>query len=477
MVTKARLMAMAAKLLRWPVSLIPKSLVARTALVIVFALIASQLVSVALFRYYSQLPRFQLVAAGYISHLKTIRAALDTIPPAQHRDFLIKLREERGIRVIPPERIAEEPLEPAPNLPAIRAARERLREQFGPEADIFVFQRPQRAARALAQSQAGGDKPVPMLPPAFITKIPVGSTHYWVLFPQSRIVEQDFSVAWIGWGVFGGILALAGAVFLVSRVNQPLQALSAAAREIGQGRQPPPVTEMGPEEVRSVAVAFNQMRENLTRLDQERATFLAGVSHDVRTPLSRLRLGLEMLPADPATRSDLEKDIEDINGVLDQFMDFARDENRESLENVDLNLLLQGAAERVRRGQDGGGQIALELLPQATLKVRPLAMKRLIGNLIDNARKHAGPDITLRTARESNDIVLSVLDRGPGIPPEEVDRLKQPFTRRDVSRSGHSGAGLGLAIVERIARIHGGRFELLPRAGGGTEARVTLPLS
>ena len=122
-------------------------------------------------------------------------------------------------------------------------------------------------------------------------------------------------------------------------------------------------------------------------------------------------------------------------------------------------------------------RVHVELLPQATLKVRPLAMKRLIGNLIDNARKHAGPDITLRTARESNDIVLSVLDRGPGIPPEEVDRLKQPFTRRDVSRSGHSGAGLGLAIVERIARIHGGRFELLPRAGGGTEARVTLPLS
>ena len=446
--------------------LVPKSLLARTALVIVFALIASQLVSVLLFRYYSQRPRFQLVAAGYISHLKTIRAALETIPPAQHRDFLIKLREERGIRVIPPQRIADEPLEPAPNTPAILAARERLRDQFGPEADIFVFKRPQRAQAALE------GKPAP--PPAFITKIPVGSTNYWVLFPQSRIIEQDFSIAWVGWGVFGGILALVGALFLVSRLNRPLQALSAAAREIGEGRHPPPVTEMGPEEVKSVAVAFNQMRDNLTRLDRERATFLAGVSHDVRTPLSRLRLGLEMLPADAATRADMEKDIEDINGVIDQFMDFARDENRESLESVDLNLLLRAATERAERS---GTHITLELLPQATLRMRPLSVKRLIGNLIDNARKHAGPDITLRTLREGSNIVLSVLDRGPGIPPEEVERLKQPFTRIDMARSGHSGAGLGLAIIERIAKAHAGKFELLPRPGGGTEARVTLPLA
>ena len=453
-------------------SLKPRSLLARTALVIVFALIASQLVSVALFSYYSQQPRFQLVARSYISHLKTIRVALESIPAEQHRDFLAKLREERGIRVIPPHRIADDPLEPAPNTPAIRAVRERLREQFGAESDIYVFQRPQRAQAA----QEGRPPP----PPAFITKIQVGSIYYGVLFPQSRIVEQDYSIAWLGWGVFGGVLALAGALFLVSRLNRPLQALSAAAREIGAGRQPPPVTEMGPDEVKSVAVAFNQMRENLTRQDRERATFLAGVSHDVRTPLSRLRLGLEMLPADAATRADLERDIEDINGVIDQFMDFARDENRENLESVDLNVLLQSAADRAnrdQRDQQSGANITLDLAPQATLRMRPMSMKRLIGNLIDNARKHAGTDITLHTARVGSHIVLSVLDRGPGIPPEEVERLKQPFTRLDAARSGHSGAGLGLAIVERIAKAHGGKFELLPRVGGGTEARVTLPLA
>jgi two-component system, OmpR family, osmolarity sensor histidine kinase EnvZ len=456
--------------------LVPKSLVARTALVIVFALIASQVVSVLLFRYYSQLPRFNLVAIGYISHLKTIRAALDSIPPAQHRDFILKLREERGIRVIPPQRIAEEPLDPAPNTPAIRAARERLREQFGPEADIFVFQRPQRAARALAaQAQQGQDGKAPGPPPAaFITKIPVGSTFYWVLFPQSRIVEQDFSIAWIGWGVFGGVLALAAALFLVGRVNRPLQALANAAKEIGRGKHPPPVTEMGPVEVKAVAVAFNQMRENLTRQDQERATFLAGVSHDLRTPLSRLRLGLEMLPADPATRADMEKDIEDINGVIGQFMDFAREEQNETLESIDLNLLVRAAAERAERA---GARITLKLDSHATLKMRPLAIKRLIGNLLDNARKHAGEDIEITTAREGNRIVLEVRDRGPGIPPADVERLKQPFTRMDAARTGQSGAGLGLAIIDRIAKAHGAQFDLLPREGGGTKAKISFPLA
>ena len=124
-------------------SLIPKSLLARTALVIALAVLASQGASVLLFRYYSQTPRVQLAAGNYISHLKTVRAALEVVPPAQHREFLLKLREERGIRIIPPQRITEA-LESAPDIPAIRAVRERLREQFGAEADLFVYQRPPR---------------------------------------------------------------------------------------------------------------------------------------------------------------------------------------------------------------------------------------------------------------------------------------------------------------------------------------------
>lgn len=458
-------------------SLLPKSLLARTALVIVAALIASQAVSVILFRYYSQHPRVQLVATGYLSHLKTIRAALDSIPPAQHREFLARLREERGIRVrhaMAMQAFGDEPLEPAPDMPAIRAVRDRLQEQFGKEAEIYVFKRPPRAQAAGEPREGKPNASLAALPPAYITKLPVGNTYFWVLFPQSRVIEQDFSLAWVGWGIFGGLLALAGALFLVSRVNRPLKALANSAKEIGLGHHPPPVTVMGPTEVQSVALAFNQMRDDLTRQEKERATFLAGVSHDLRTPLARLRLALEMLPADPNTRADLEHDIEDINGIIEQFMDFSREDHAEAWQSVDLNTLVQKAADRVTRM---GAHVSLALDQHATLHMRPHSMQRLIANLLDNARKHGGGEILVTTRREGPNIVLSVFDRGPGIPPSEVERLKEPFTRLDAARTGQSGAGLGMAIVERIAKQHRAKFDILPRDGGGTEARVAFPMA
>lgn len=451
----------------------PQSLFARTALVMIAVLVVSQIVSVMLFRYYSQQPRFNLIAAGYLSHLKTIRAAFETLPPERHRDFIQRLREERGIRVIPNARIdaeGDERLDPAPNLPAIRNAREKLREQFGERADIFQFRRPARGAiEPAGESKGDGKGPHP---PPLITRLPVGESHVWVVFPQSRIVESDYSLAWLGWGVVGGVLALAAALFVVRRLNRPLKALAQSAEEIGAGRHPPPVTEMGPDEVKSVAAAFNRMREGLEKNERERSTFLAGVSHDLRTPLTRLRLGMEMLPMDENTRRDLEGDIADINAVIDQFMDYARSEAAEPICTADLNALVNSAAERGRRI---GMTIDTHLETHATLQLRPQAIARLLNNLIDNARKHAGTAVDIRVARGAEFTRLTVEDRGPGIPPDQAERLKQPFMRLDSARSGSSGAGLGLAIADRIATLHSARFSLLPREGGGTVAEVKIP--
>ncbi|MFN6169110.1 MAG: HAMP domain-containing protein, partial [Burkholderiales bacterium] len=233
--------------------LIPQSLLARTALVLLFALMASQLVSIALFRYSSREPRVQLAAIGFVGQLKTIRAALEIIPPEQQREFLQRLREERGMRVF--RLREEEPMEIAPDIPALRVARERLREEFGGESEIFVRTRPQK----------------PDAPPLLITRLPVRDSVFYVVFPRGRVVEQDYTWAWVGWGVFGGVIALVSAVFLMWRVNQPLKALAGAAQELGRGHSPPPVTEAGPTEVRAVAVAFNQMRRDLERVERERA--------------------------------------------------------------------------------------------------------------------------------------------------------------------------------------------------------------
>ena len=432
-------------------SLLPRSLLALTALVIALALIAAQLVSVALFRHYFTEPRQQISALGFASHLKSISAALETIPPERHLEFIGRLQEKEGIRLL---RVREnDGATLAPNVPPLRNVRARLKQEFGDGADLYFR---------------------PNTPNVFLVKLPVGEQAYWVVFPRNRI-ERETPFAWIAWGIFGTLVALGVAYFLVRRLNRPLRALSHAAREIGRGKSPPPVDESGPDEIRAVASAFNQMSEDLAQKERERATFLAGISHDLRTPLARLRLNIEMLGnnADEHTRSGMEQDIEDMDGIIGQFLDFARQEQDDALVASDLNQIARDACERFVRQ---GASIQTELADLPSVKLRPVAMQRLLANLLDNAVKHGNQEVLVRTAIGNGGVLLSVLDRGPGIPESESERLKQPFTRLDSARSGKTGAGLGLAIVDRIARLHGGKFDLLPRTGGGLEARLLLPL-
>jgi two-component system osmolarity sensor histidine kinase EnvZ len=216
------------------------------------------------------------------------------------------------------------------------------------------------------------------------------------------------------------------------------------------------------------------MKDDLQKNERDRATFLAGVSHDLRTPLSRLRLEVEMLDekTDPQTRQGMVQDLDEMNAIIDQFIDFARSEAAERLSPVDLSELARSCAERAARA---GAKLACELADTPLLLLRPLAVQRLIDNLLANAQRHGGGEVLLRTEARDGTVTLSVLDRGPGIPETLVEHLKQPFTRRDEARSGSSGAGLGLAIANRVAQLHGGRLDLLPRAGGGLEARLSLP--
>jgi two-component system osmolarity sensor histidine kinase EnvZ len=236
------------------------------------------------------------------------------------------------------------------------------------------------------------------------------------------------------------------------------------------------VAETGPTEIREVARAFNQMKEDLRQGERERATFLAGVSHDLRTPLARLRLGAEMLEGrvDESVQRGMVADIDDMSAIVDQFIDFMRGEAAEPLSGVNLSELARACCERAARA---GARVTCELADTPVAMLRPLALQRLADNLIANAARHAGGDILVRTGTAGRQLTLSVLDRGPGIPPGLVERVKQPFARLDASRSGSSGAGLGLAIANRVAALHGGRLDLLPREGGGLEARVTLDLA
>ncbi len=438
--------------------LFPASLLWRTLVVLIVALILSQVAAVWVLHRYVTQPRHAAGIGQFVSHLKTIGAALNTMGPAQRDEFIGRVDEQEGIRIVPVR--GDERMRPVAGLHLLR---ERIHEIFGPGAEIYV------------RGNEGPRDPAHPHPRDLWIRIPTGDRGYWVAFPIGR-VERDPLEALIAWGAVGLVIAVAATFFLMWRLNRPLGELARAAVKLGKGGDPPPVSETGPSEIRAVARAFNQMKDDLQHSQRERATFLAGISHDLRTPLSRLRLEVEMLGAkvDGETQRGIVQDLDDMNAIIDQFIDFTRSEAAEPSSAVNLAELARSCAERALRT---GASVRCELDEVPLLMLRPLALQRLVDNLLVNAVRHAGGEIVVRVSARAGHAILSVLDRGPGIPAALTEHLKQPFTRRDEARSGLSGAGLGLAIADRVATLHGGRLDLIAREGGGLEARVTLPCS
>lgn len=431
--------------------LLPQSLLWRTFLLIAGLMVLAVMAWAAIFARAEREPRARELARMVVSVVNLTRAALLTTQPDKRLELLIELSDREGIRVYPAE--DEEKVAPLPERALfLQMVSAEVRRQLGGDTRISVDR----------DGEAG----------FWVSFRIEGDDEYWVMLPRER-VERSLSEEWLGWGAAVLLLALAGAYLIMFRVARPLKALAAAARDIGQGRQPPQLAETGPGEIRRVTHAFNQMSSELARLDEDRALILAGISHDLRTPLTRLRLAAEMSP-DDATREGISADIEEIDKIIRQFLDFARSTEGEPPEPTDLNSVLAHIAEPLMRR---GARIELHLAELPALMLRPLALLRLAANLINNALRHGGgtAPVEVQTRREGEYLILEVRDRGPGIPPEEAERLKQPFTRLETARTGAASAGLGLAIVERVARGHGGRFDLLPREGGGLVARVTLP--
>jgi two-component system osmolarity sensor histidine kinase EnvZ len=432
------------------VRLLPGSLLWRAFVLIAALILLSVAAWFELFRFSEREPRAQQTAQMVASVVNLTRAALVSARTDLRRELLLDLSEREGIRVYPADP-DERIVVPALDRPGVQLLVEEIRRQLGPDTRV-AFER-----EGL---------------PAFWVSFRIEDDEYWVMLPRERI-EREIALRWLGWGAFVVGLALLGAWFIVMRLREPLRALTAAAADVGRGRVPAPLDEAGPAELETVSRAFNQMTRDLARLEDDRALILAGVSHDLRTPLARLRLGLEMAGADPQLKSGMAADIDEMDRIIGQFLDFARATGGEPAAPVDLAALAREVAQHYR---DTGHELGEEVAAVPEIPLRRLAVRRLITNLVDNALRYGEKDVRLRVARDNRAVILEVLDRGPGIPRDEVDRLKQPFTRLESARSGKGGSGLGLAIVDRIARMHGGAFDLLARDGGGLVARVSFPL-
>ena len=295
---------------------------------------------------------------------------------------------------------------------------------------------------------------------------------YWIKMP---IGEYDNSMP-VSLFIFSGVLlflSLAGAWLLVHQLHRPLKRLAFAAREIGRGDFPGKLKETGPQELVAVTSAFNQMASDVHQLEEDRTLLLAGISHDLRTPITRIRLSIEFLSEqDEELKQGLIADTQDMDDIIDQFIGYVRYGSEEKMETGDFNELVSQVTEAASKQHQG---LESNLAPVGPIKFKPLAMKRLISNLIENAFRYGQSPVEVNSQVEGENLVVTIRDHGKGIEDLDKTRLFQPFARGDKARGG-KGSGLGLSIVQRIAEMHGGNIALRNHPEGGLEARFMMPM-
>jgi len=303
-------------------------------------------------------------------------------------------------------------------------------------------------------------------------RVPIGKTEYW--FTEKGVtLDPDIPATGIALLVLIAGLSVSGAALIQRRINRPLSRLVEAAGHVAAGRSVEPLEEGGAEELATVSRAFNRMALRLAEMDAERAVMLAGVSHDLRTPISKMRLAIEMLGdrADVSLTMSMLRSAAEMEAITEQFLYYARPDPDGGKEAVDLNDIVAEAADR-RRGSNR--QIIVNTQAGPNLTLHRESIMRAVDNLLENAPRYSDGEIEIETTYQNGRARIAVKDRGPGIPVSEIEALKRPFARGD-SGFESSGAGLGLAIVERIARAHAAQFDLTPRDDGGLEARIDLP--
>ncbi|TMO77103.1 two-component system sensor histidine kinase EnvZ [Pseudoalteromonas aurantia] len=308
---------------------------------------------------------------------------------------------------------------------------------------------------------------------------------YWVEAPQApgywvRVPLTGFSEAKLEFLVFYlssiGFLSVLGGWWFARHLNRPLRALQTAAGRVGVGDFSTRLVESGATEVIEVTKAFNQMSKGIAELESDRRLLMAGVSHDLRTPLTRIRLATEMMSDDEDyLKEGIIDDIEDMNAIIDQFIEYLRHHNSSEMMLEDINTVVEDVVNVEQKHQR-----TIQLSTQASLPsvlLNTVALKRVLTNMIENAIRYSDGAISVSTefSKEHSSVLIKVQDRGPGIPESELETVFEPFKQGDQAR-GSEGSGLGLAIIKRIVTTHGGTVRLRNRKQGGLSAEVLLPV-
>ena len=433
------------------------SLFWRTLLLVLLLIVASLTAWLQSYRVLERVPRAQTIAQQVTSVVNITRAALLYADPFVRSDLLAELAANEGVRIYPLE--PDDKVTPLPDGALIKLIEQAIVAKLG-------------ASTRLA-SEVNGI-------PGLWVSLSIADDDYWV-FIERDPVARTYGTQWIGWAAIALMLSIIGAILITRLINRPLAQLSRASAELGSGRDPAPLPETGPIEIRTVNESFNRMVTDLGKLDADRAVLLAGISHDLRTPLSRLRLELELAPLPDDTRAAMVTDIEQMDAIVRQFLDYARKAPQATAADVDLTAAVAAAVQRARIDVDADSTVEVDLAPDVRIRGYAVELDRALDNLLTNAVRY-GRDpasgklkMAVLLTVTADRAVISVIDQGAGVSADQIDRLLRPFERGEAARSGSTGAGLGLPIVERVARMHGGDLRLSANAPRGLRVEMRLP--
>ncbi|WP_019449467.1 ATP-binding protein [Cupriavidus sp. BIS7] len=267
-------------------------------------------------------------------------------------------------------------------------------------------------------------------------------------------------------------IAIIFALLIAWQIQRPVRDMAEAAEKLSRQQLVSPLRERGPHELRQLIVRFNRMVADLVRIDHERNTMLAGIAHDLKTPLARLRLRAEML-SDPKAAAGVTRDVESMSAIVEQFLTFAQS-SEPTARPVPVDKRIGELAASLHE-QDR--LVVLELSAGDGFRMIATQLDRIVGNLVDNAYAYGQPPVYVATARTQEGWRLTVEDQGPGIPDEAIDRVTMPFVRLDPARGGNAHSGLGLAIVDRLVRQAGGRLSITNREEGGLRVEMVFPFT
>jgi two-component system osmolarity sensor histidine kinase EnvZ len=427
----------------------------RTFFLLAALLLVSILAWLQTLRVFELEPRAVQTAQQIASIVNLSRAALIHSDSIARVSLIKTMTEQEAVRILPRE--PDDRFEPFPDDALGQRMKQELAERLG-------------ADTVLANSVNGE--------PGLWIGFTIDEDRYWMLTDRARL-NPPVGQTWIIWLVTAAALSLAGAALIARLINRPLRDMSVAASRVREGDFRAGLLDerVATREIREVNIEFNRMSRKLAQIEQDRVIMLAGISHDLRTPLARLRLETELSVTDDGAREQMAADIDQANAIINKFLDYARPD-----QVVLVPIVLADIVNRCVHALMDAGDIRLriDVAPGLQVLADEVDLLRVISNLLENARRYGRSsasgiaEVDIIALAKGSRVAIEVRDRGPGVSSDSLQQLTKAFYRGDAARTSAIGAGLGLAIVEKNIQRMGGALVLRNRAAGGLSVRIEL---